>query len=216
MPGEELFYLTISELAKRIESKRLSPVELTQAYLDRSQKLGPRFNAYARLTPEIALARPLSRPPSWHPLRRQRFAFGKRPSDHLGREALRQPGFQLRRHRHRASQPRGCCDDREGRDDRACRWNGIPICFGIIARRSQESLGRDVLDVRIIVRIGRDRRRGARGFCDRHRDLGLDHLPVGVLRGQRIAADLRARQPLWRDGTLSFDGQDRTPRAISR
>jgi len=56
MPGEELFYLTVSELAKRIESKKLSPMELTQAYLDRSQKLGPRFNAYARLTPEIALA----------------------------------------------------------------------------------------------------------------------------------------------------------------
>src|SRR2546427_10167215 len=55
MPGEELFYLTVSELARRIESKKLSPVELTQAYLDRSQKLGPRFNAYARLTPEIAL-----------------------------------------------------------------------------------------------------------------------------------------------------------------
>src|SRR6195256_5246957 len=55
MPGEELFYLTISELAKRIESKKLSPVELTQVYLDRSQKFGPRFNAYARLTPEIAL-----------------------------------------------------------------------------------------------------------------------------------------------------------------
>src|SRR6202795_878861 len=55
MPGEELFYLTVSELARRIESKKLSPVELTQAYLDRSQKLGPRFNAYALLTPEIAL-----------------------------------------------------------------------------------------------------------------------------------------------------------------
>jgi aspartyl-tRNA(Asn)/glutamyl-tRNA(Gln) amidotransferase subunit A len=55
MPGEEIFYLSVSELAKRIESKKLSPVELTQAYLDRSQKLGPRFNAYAHLTPEIAL-----------------------------------------------------------------------------------------------------------------------------------------------------------------
>src|SRR3989475_3449909 len=55
MPGEELLYLTVSELARRIESKKLSPLELTQAYLDRSQKLGPRFNAYARLTPEIAL-----------------------------------------------------------------------------------------------------------------------------------------------------------------
>jgi aspartyl-tRNA(Asn)/glutamyl-tRNA(Gln) amidotransferase subunit A len=55
MPGEDIFYLSVTELARRIESKRLSPVELTQVYLDRSQKLGPRFNAYARLTPEIAL-----------------------------------------------------------------------------------------------------------------------------------------------------------------
>ena len=55
MPTEELFYLSLSELAKRIESKKLSPVELTQIYLERSQKFGPRFNAYARLTPEIAL-----------------------------------------------------------------------------------------------------------------------------------------------------------------
>src|SRR4029077_8522795 len=54
MPGEEIFYLSVSDLAKRIESKKLSPVELTQVYLDRSEKLGPRFNAYARLTPEIA------------------------------------------------------------------------------------------------------------------------------------------------------------------
>jgi aspartyl-tRNA(Asn)/glutamyl-tRNA(Gln) amidotransferase subunit A len=55
MPGEELFYLSVSELAKRIESKKLSPVELTQVYLDRSQKFAPHFNAYAMLTPEIAL-----------------------------------------------------------------------------------------------------------------------------------------------------------------
>src|SRR6266568_3636500 len=56
MPGEEIFYLPVTELAKRIESKALSPVELTETCLDRSQKLGPHFNAFARLTPEIALA----------------------------------------------------------------------------------------------------------------------------------------------------------------
>jgi aspartyl-tRNA(Asn)/glutamyl-tRNA(Gln) amidotransferase subunit A len=55
MPGEEIFNLSVTELAKRIETKKLSPVELTQLYLDRSQKFGPRFNAYARLTPESAL-----------------------------------------------------------------------------------------------------------------------------------------------------------------
>lgn len=55
MISEEILYLTVSELAKRIESKKLSSVDLTKAYLDRSEKLGPHFNAYARLTPEIAL-----------------------------------------------------------------------------------------------------------------------------------------------------------------
>jgi aspartyl-tRNA(Asn)/glutamyl-tRNA(Gln) amidotransferase subunit A len=55
MPGEEIYYLSVTELAKRIETKKLSTVELTQAYLERSQKLGPRFNAYALLTPELAL-----------------------------------------------------------------------------------------------------------------------------------------------------------------
>jgi aspartyl-tRNA(Asn)/glutamyl-tRNA(Gln) amidotransferase subunit A len=55
MPVEDISFLPLSELAKRIESKKLSPVEVTQHFLDRSEKLGPRFNAYAQLTPEIAL-----------------------------------------------------------------------------------------------------------------------------------------------------------------
>ena len=55
MPAEEIFYLPISELAKRIEAKKLSPVELTQMYLARSAKLGPKVNAYARLMPDTAL-----------------------------------------------------------------------------------------------------------------------------------------------------------------
>jgi Asp-tRNA(Asn)/Glu-tRNA(Gln) amidotransferase A subunit family amidase len=56
MPNEEIFHLPVTELAKRIESKKLSPVDLTNLYLDRSTKLGPQLNAYARLTPEIAIA----------------------------------------------------------------------------------------------------------------------------------------------------------------
>jgi Asp-tRNA(Asn)/Glu-tRNA(Gln) amidotransferase A subunit family amidase len=53
--SEELLLLPLSDLAKRIQTKKLSPVELTKAYLDRSERLGPRFNAYARLTPDIAM-----------------------------------------------------------------------------------------------------------------------------------------------------------------
>jgi aspartyl-tRNA(Asn)/glutamyl-tRNA(Gln) amidotransferase subunit A len=55
MIGEETLYLPVSELAKRIEAKTLSPVDLTKAYLDRSEKLGQRLNAYAKLMPELAL-----------------------------------------------------------------------------------------------------------------------------------------------------------------
>src|ERR1700730_16151516 len=56
MPSEELFNLPLTELAKRIEAKQLSPVDLTQLYLKRSERFGPRLNAYATLTPDIAMA----------------------------------------------------------------------------------------------------------------------------------------------------------------
>src|SRR5260221_7452852 len=56
MLSADILFPPASELAKRLQSKALSPVDLTKAYLDRSEKLGPRLNAYARLTPEIALA----------------------------------------------------------------------------------------------------------------------------------------------------------------
>lgn len=55
MIGEEILYLPVTELAKRIEAKKLSSADLTKAYLDRSEKLGPRLNAYAKLTPETAM-----------------------------------------------------------------------------------------------------------------------------------------------------------------
>jgi aspartyl-tRNA(Asn)/glutamyl-tRNA(Gln) amidotransferase subunit A len=55
MISADILYLSAAELGRRIQAKSLSPVELTKAYLDRSEKLGPRLKAYARLTPEIAL-----------------------------------------------------------------------------------------------------------------------------------------------------------------
>ncbi len=53
--SNELFFQPISELSRRIESKKLSPVDLTKAFLERGERLGPKLNAYARLTPDIAL-----------------------------------------------------------------------------------------------------------------------------------------------------------------
>src|ERR1051326_4747945 len=56
MLSDEILFLPASELAKRIQSKALSSIDLTKAYLDRSEKFGPKLNAYALLPPEIALA----------------------------------------------------------------------------------------------------------------------------------------------------------------
>jgi Asp-tRNA(Asn)/Glu-tRNA(Gln) amidotransferase A subunit family amidase len=54
MVGEDTLYLSIRELGELIRTRKLSPVELTDSYLERSERLGPRFNAYATLTPELA------------------------------------------------------------------------------------------------------------------------------------------------------------------
>jgi aspartyl-tRNA(Asn)/glutamyl-tRNA(Gln) amidotransferase subunit A len=55
MLSEDVLYLPVAELSHRIRARRLSPVELTQSYLDRSREIGPRLNAYATLTPDLAM-----------------------------------------------------------------------------------------------------------------------------------------------------------------
>ena len=54
MLKESVLYLSVGELAKQIAAKQLSPVELTESYLERSQELGPKLNAYARITDTLA------------------------------------------------------------------------------------------------------------------------------------------------------------------
>ena len=55
MLSEDILYLPTKDLAHRIRSRQLSPVELTESYLERSRSIGARLNAYATLTPELAL-----------------------------------------------------------------------------------------------------------------------------------------------------------------
>src|SRR6476659_7163498 len=55
MLSEDILFLSVTELAKRIQSRQISPIELTESYLERSRNLGPKLNAYATLTPDLAL-----------------------------------------------------------------------------------------------------------------------------------------------------------------
>ena len=55
MPAENPCYLTIMEAGASLKAKRLSPVELTQAYLDRIESLNPSVNAFITVLREEAL-----------------------------------------------------------------------------------------------------------------------------------------------------------------
>jgi aspartyl-tRNA(Asn)/glutamyl-tRNA(Gln) amidotransferase subunit A len=52
----DLAFLGIADAAEMIRARKLSPVEYTQALLDRTTRLHGRYHAYIRLTPDIALA----------------------------------------------------------------------------------------------------------------------------------------------------------------
>ncbi|HXF58923.1 MAG TPA: amidase [Candidatus Saccharimonadales bacterium] len=55
MIGEDVLYLTAAELGDRIRSRHLSPVELTESYLDRIRRYAPKLNAFATVTEDVAM-----------------------------------------------------------------------------------------------------------------------------------------------------------------
>jgi aspartyl-tRNA(Asn)/glutamyl-tRNA(Gln) amidotransferase subunit A len=54
MLSEDVLYLPTRELAEQIRSRKVSPVELTESYIERSKRLSPRFNAYVTITEDLA------------------------------------------------------------------------------------------------------------------------------------------------------------------
>ena len=55
MLGDDVLYMTAEELGPQIKAKKISPVELTESYLARLEKLGARLGAVATLTRELAM-----------------------------------------------------------------------------------------------------------------------------------------------------------------
>src|SRR2546425_559446 len=52
---EDTLFATVRELGNRIRKGELSPVALTEAYLDRLDKIGPKLGAVVTVTRELAL-----------------------------------------------------------------------------------------------------------------------------------------------------------------
>jgi aspartyl-tRNA(Asn)/glutamyl-tRNA(Gln) amidotransferase subunit A len=56
MISEETLYMSVAELGPQIKEKKIGPVELTRAYIDRLEKHGPKLGAIATLMAEQAMA----------------------------------------------------------------------------------------------------------------------------------------------------------------
>ncbi len=56
MPGQDLHYLELTELAQRLRARELSPVDVTKAALERIERLDPTLRSYATLMADSALA----------------------------------------------------------------------------------------------------------------------------------------------------------------
>ena len=55
MTNEDIVYSSVRELGELLRTRKLSPVKLAEAYLERSEQIGPRLNAYATVTRDMAL-----------------------------------------------------------------------------------------------------------------------------------------------------------------
>ena len=78
MEASELCYTSLRGLATLIQRQEVSPVEATQAVVDRVEKFDRQLNSFITLLRDEALAWArrdsrwsLSRPPAWHSLCRQ-------------------------------------------------------------------------------------------------------------------------------------------------
>src|SRR5712675_1285496 len=56
MASDDLCYLDLLEVGRRIQARQVSSVEVTQAVLDRIARLDGRLRSYATLTADLALA----------------------------------------------------------------------------------------------------------------------------------------------------------------
>ena len=54
MTERDAVYLPVRELAERVRTRQVSPVALTRLFLDRLERIGPRYNAVVTLTADLA------------------------------------------------------------------------------------------------------------------------------------------------------------------
>ena len=208
----------VAALSEKLRAKEISPVELTQAYLDRIEAVDERVNSYITVTADVA--REMARKAE------AEIAAGRwRGPFHGVPIGLKDPLLHQRHPDHRRlenpgrvrAQPRLHRMDAAGRGGRgaARQAQSARVCLRRV--QQQSALGRLPQSLRPQPHPRRlqrrfrcgDRRPHRRGdYRDRHRRLDPDS--SGVLRMRRTQADLEPRQPLRRDAAFRLARPHRT------
>ena len=210
--GNDLAFLPVSALARLVENRDVSPVELTRLYIDRlrvlRRKAPLRGFAHRRIGDDAGqgrrggdYGRELPRSSSRDPVGRQGSAVHKGDPDHVGRHAIQGTDRRDRRGRCGAASGRGRGSGGQAVNRRARQRAAL------VRGDDPEPLGYGDRLERVFGRSRRrDRRRPGR-IQHRFGNAWLHRFAQRYLRGDGSAANLRPREPLRRDGACLDHGQ---------
>ena len=210
MADDGLPYSSLTEVAAAIRTPRAVAGEVTEAILERIERLEPKLHSYATVTADLALeqARAAEREIAsgrYRGAAARRADRGQGPvlhqghPDRLRHQHPRRLEARDRCHRGRALPDRGRGAARQAADDRG-RVRRPPSQ----GRAAAQPLERRPLGRRLVVGLGRRDGRRALLRLARLRHRRLDPLPLGRQRRHRPQADLGPGQPLRRFSALGI------------
>ena len=222
----DLFWTSMTDLARMIATKAISPVEVVRAHLERIAALDGELRSYITVCDDAALTAARAaeaqlmtgqagRPPARRSLRAEGpLRYGRHP--HHGRLA----------HLRRSGARRGCdrrAAARPGRRDLLGKLNMVEFAYGPEGLNPHYGHARNPWDrarrtawpaARRPARASRSRRGWRRGAGLRHRR--LDPHPGVSLRDHRPQADLWAGEPRRRAAARLVDGSRGPDDALGR
>src|SRR5213592_3055248 len=157
-------FLSVVELGRLLRQKKTSATELATYFLDRLERLGPKFNAVVTITRERGRGSgggrsrdpggEMARSTARDSVRREGSARDQGLSDDVGGRAVSTAEVRQRRDGHRAPRCGGRCIGREARHGRARWWDGLQPGERVLHRAGQDPVESRLLERRVVERAG--------------------------------------------------------------
>ena len=208
MIGDDLIFGSVRSLADAVRTRKVSPVELTEAYLQRLETIGPRLNAVVTVTRDLALAqakaaeKEIAAGKYRGPLHgipygiKDAFATKGIPTT-WGTAPYRDRVFDYDAAVVKRLAGAGAVPDWQARHDRAGRRVWIYHRRFVVHRSVPYAMEPRLLQRRIVERSGGCYRRRSGRFLGRRRNGRVDRAAFEPLRRVRHAHNLRSSQPGW-------------------